>query len=238
MKKTIGETVNEIRKNKHIPVSVVCSNYIAKSTYTRCIQNKTNISADIFLEFLDNLNVTFEEFEYIRNNHSKDIYITLMEQIKVAFESQNLIKLKEVKLFCIEKNNKHTLKFKHLALLCDLLLEKMLDPSTVVTQPNELINYLLKIDQWYHYELTLFNNCLFICSPNLIDTVIKNISKNYTHFLNLNNYGNELLRSLVNLYTFYMNHFQFEKLKKIYILTLFSLMSHYKKILNHSIIHL
>lgn len=216
MKKTIGETVGEIRKNKQIPVSVVCSNYIAKSTYTRCIQNKTKISAEMFLEFLDNLNVTFEEFEYIRNNNSKDIYVALMEQIKIAFESQNIMKIKEIKKFCTKQNNKQSLKFKHLEVLCDLLLKKMADPSVVVSKPNALITYLLKIDQWYHYELTLFNNCLFICSPELIDTLMTNIFKNYTQYLNLNNYGNELLRALINLYVFYMNHFQVEKLKKIF----------------------
>ncbi|EPH95487.1 transcriptional activator, Rgg/GadR/MutR family domain protein [Enterococcus faecalis 13-SD-W-01] len=215
MKKTLGETIGEIRKNKRIPVSSLCSGVIAKSTYTRCVQNKTSISTEIFFEFLTNLNVTFEEFEYIRNDYSKDIYIELMEQIKVSFESRNLIKLKEIKKICNQKDKKHIIKFHHLNLLCDLLIQKMIDPSSELTQSNELITYLLRVNQWYHYELILFNNCLFVCSPDLIDIILKNIVKNYTQYLDLSKYGNELTRVLVNIYTFYLNHFQFEKLIKI-----------------------
>ncbi|HFI0633638.1 TPA: helix-turn-helix domain-containing protein [Streptococcus suis] len=79
-----GSVYKEIRKNKHLTQEEVCGNYINRSTLTRFENNQTIPSYELMRFLLKQVDMTFEEFEYLCN------YYQPSERQQLLYDIDNL----------------------------------------------------------------------------------------------------------------------------------------------------
>lgn len=162
---------------------------------------------------LNNLNVSSDEFFFIKNGLKKEQYSDYMVDIRTAYEMKDKEQLIVVKKKCCVYEKRDQIKFIHLSLLIDLLVNKL--DNIPCTKKNDLVMYLVKIETWTKYELVLFNNCMYAFNESMIDLIAKKIVSKLSLYENFQNYGNEAFRLLTNVYMYYLEKKNFSKLLAI-----------------------
>lgn len=159
---------------------------------------------------LDNLNVSSDEFFFIKNDLKKEQYLEYMIDIRKAYEMKDKRQLLVIKENCCVYEKRDQIKFIHLSMLIDLLVNKL--DNVPSSKKNGLVMYLVKIETWTKYEMVLFNNCMYAFDESMIDLIAKKITLKLSLYENFQNYGNEAFRLLTNVYMYFLERKNFSKL--------------------------
>lgn len=203
---SLGKTIAKIRKDKNIPVKYLIHNCMNRSNYTRFVEGKIEISVNKFLILIKRLNLSLSEFEYINNGYNDCIEqskLKLQHAINYSLATgdfTNSYELKHQSLKKCKENNRlvHNYYYYFYCLINLCIEYTQLKPlKNKYTTP--IKNYLLSIDTWTYYELSLFNNSCFALNPRLVDILLKRVIKNLYKYKNYPNNKNEIIRILINI---------------------------------------
>ena len=203
---SFGKTVSNIRKNKHIPISLVTNSTITKSSYTRFVEGKTQPSINSFITILDNLHVNFEEFLYIERGFKPNYFNQMINKIQGEALKCNIPALTQMhETFAVynyqEPHNETYLHFKCVTkLIINYIEEEPFDKES----KKVLLDYLTKCEIWTHYEHMLFNCVIFIFDIDRVKAMENCIIKNLDNYQLLHTYGNEGFRTLIIILAFYI----------------------------------
>lgn len=160
--KLIGLTLKKFRKDKNIPIMLICDGIMDSGNYWRLENEKINSSFSTVLKLLERMNVSIEEFteEFdIGNNVYKSYEIALVS----AFKQKNTKDLKLLKQkISSDLADQKTMKLTNLYYLVDIYISKIDKTWDSKEGKLHIKNYLSKCNNWNSYELTLLNNVLFI----------------------------------------------------------------------------
>ncbi|HEL2055971.1 TPA: helix-turn-helix transcriptional regulator [Streptococcus suis] len=162
-----GSVYKEIRKNKHLTQEEVCGNYINRSTLTRFENNQTTPSYELMRFLLKQVDMTFEEFEYLCN------YYQPSERQQLLYDIDNLKnptneQLKQL----IQRCQSHLKKEPDdvpIRRKCNLLktVVAVRNSSSITKLSNEsktlariLWEELEKYSNWYHNDIILVGTLL------------------------------------------------------------------------------
>lgn len=202
-----GSTLSSIRKSKNIPINKVIGNHLTRSAYSRFASGKTNTSVDNFAYMLQNLHVSFEEFNYIKNQYEPDKYQLLLKKAQIATYQQNLNQLKSImKKFRSYAQITGDTEPLHLYCIVKLTINKLQKDAYDPEAKRIITNYLIQCESWSHYELVLFNNVMFIFNLKLITVMKKKVLHNLEKYQNLRSYGSESFRVLINILTLLLDN--------------------------------
>lgn len=110
------------------------------------------------------------------------------------------------------ESTKENAKITHLKWLCDLLIKRLEgDCSSLFT--NQLSQYLIGVDEWTRYEIVLFNNCIFAFDVDLVNLLVKNISKNISFYNLYKKNNSELFQLLINVTVCNIQSFDYKQAK-------------------------
>ncbi|AOV08930.1 helix-turn-helix domain-containing protein [Sporosarcina ureilytica] len=185
----IGSAFNIIRKNKGLSQREVAANIISTSFYSKLETENSNISADLFFQLLDNLDITPEEFEYIYNDYAHTPKRKIDDLCKQIYYAGEIDKLHEKKIE-IEEIYKSTDDdfYDRLSILLYCLIQtynsEKYDPEII----KPIHSYLFTVETWGLYEIRLFTTCIKAFE---IDTVLL--------------LSNQLLNNLKAYSTFYFH---------------------------------
>lgn len=167
--KNYGSTFKWICKSKGLTLSQTSDTIVTPQFLSQFENGKSNIGLDVFIQLLDKLNVTFNEFSiHHASNLDKD-QADFLADLSHAMKTKNQIQLKDL----IKKEN-HQLKqdnnirHQHNLILLKQYLHFLDGKEFNDEQIDQIVSYLFETDNWCFYELTLFNNSLF-CLP--IETI-------------------------------------------------------------------
>lgn len=195
----IGNIISKIRRNKNIPVKYLTKNCMSKSTYDYFIEGKTDISTTKFNTLINRLNLSWNEFDYIKH----DNYFRLTNNMKIYILNKNVLKLKHIRTKIYSKiKNKQSLKYdKYFHLFCILsFFIEIFTNNKINTKYKKIIkHYLLSRYSWTYYELSLFNESFFIFNSTEINIFIKRILKDLQDYKVLKPYEDEYIRLLMNI---------------------------------------
>lgn len=65
-----GKEFKKVRKNRTYSQTEVANSIISQSTYSKFEAGIRDIDASIYLQLLQRLNISAEEFDYVRNGYS------------------------------------------------------------------------------------------------------------------------------------------------------------------------
>lgn len=194
---SIGETIELVRKAKNIKIKELCNNKISRQTYFRIINNQVDTSITTFIFLLSQLNISFEEFFFIKNNYNLNRNNIVISKLKVYFEEKNIDSLNKIKTF-YEQSDDLSICDYHLYHLILIYIAKL--NKKKATQSEQLIkDYLINVDTWTHYELILFNNSMFIFNIELVELLSNKAITNLQRYSALRSYGNESFRMCLNV---------------------------------------
>lgn len=190
---SLGQTIKKIRKMKNIKLKYICGNVIEMGNYWRFEQDQISVSADTFYQIINNLNISFEEFEFYHNNFTHDKLDQLGEKMIQAFQSLNKRQLKLISDKALNEYNKtQQIKYQHLHFLSTVYLDFLnKDPIDHIIV-DQLKKYLTDCDHWGYYEVSLFNNILFCFGDlDIILVLYKRMNQSYLRSESLHKTPNE-----------------------------------------------
>ncbi|MDR1521378.1 MAG: helix-turn-helix domain-containing protein [Streptococcaceae bacterium] len=219
-----GQVYQRIRKEKGLSQKNVCGDLISRTTLSK-IENCHSVpSYETFAYLLKQVNMSFEEFEFVCNDFELDGRMKIFSKFDMAISNENIQTLSELRKDCInflEKN--HDLGISDLLMTIDYLILIHKDTEIENTKATKLINVLWKklelIDTWYYNEIKMIN-CILFYFP--IETVlsfsvklIESIKKYEGFSKDIDNFCCAVYTNLATLYlykNFYIECLEISKL--------------------------
>lgn len=196
----MGSAFNIIRKNKGLSQKEVAANIISTSFYSKLEKENCNISADLFFQVLDNLDITLEEFEYIYNDYSHTSKRKLDDLCKQIYYAGDINKLREKKIE-IEEIYKSTGDdfYYRLSILLYCLIQtynsEKYDPEII----KPIQSYLFSVETWGHYEIRLFTTCVKSFDIDTVLLLSNQLLNNLKSYSTFNFHERDIITVLINI---------------------------------------
>lgn len=156
MKKN-GPTFYSIRKDKGISQKEVYMGVVSRSFYQKFEKGEYTTSTETFEKLLERINLTYDEFFYIKNDRQLVPYDQYLVTIFEAYQNEDSNILDKIQNQLRFSNLQKEVFLSKIALLLqNNLLNKKMNSSDF----DFICIYLNKIQNWTFFEAKLFNNIM------------------------------------------------------------------------------
>ena len=158
-----GEFIKKIRQEKHLTQKELAEGILSKNFLSKFERGESKITSEIFLNLLERLNVSLDEFEQlVTAKHSQKEFLQKLETFKSQKDSYLLenLKAEEKQLFQSDRNRRHL----HNQILVEAHLQYLQGKNIDVKQKRVIQSYLFEVEEWGDYEWELFGNIIFCLS--------------------------------------------------------------------------
>lgn len=165
MKLKIGTVLHQVRIEKKMTLKELSTNFLSTSQLSHIENGESIPSTEKFIHLLSRLNIKYEEFIPLLEDDYLTTKNSLEDKLVDFANKNNQDGLKN--LIQEAEDSYHTyndLHFYHIKLLALSFLELIHSQSFESAREHlhPIKEYLLKIDSWNSYELSLFGNCIFV----------------------------------------------------------------------------
>lgn len=158
-----GEFIKKIRQEKHLTQKELAEGILSKNFLSKFERGESKITSEIFLNLLERLNVSLDEFEQlVISKHSQKEFLQKLETFKSQKDGYLLenLKAEEKQLFQSDRNRRHL----HNQILVEAHLQYLQGKNLDVKQKRVIQSYLFEVEEWGDYEWELFGNIVFCLS--------------------------------------------------------------------------
>ncbi|WP_455491434.1 Rgg family transcriptional regulator [Granulicatella sp.] len=158
-----GEFIKKIRQEKHLTQKELAEGILSKNFLSKFERGESKITSEIFLNLLERLNVSLDEFEQlVISKHSQKEFLQKLETFKSQKDGYLLenLKVEEKELFQSDRNRRHL----HNQILVEAHLQYLQGKNIDVKQKRVIQSYLFEVEEWGDYEWELFGNIVFCLS--------------------------------------------------------------------------
>ncbi len=158
-----GEFIKKIRQEKHLTQKELAEGILSKNFLSKFERGESKITSEIFLNLLERLNVSLDEFEQlVTSKHSQKEFLQKLETFKSQKDRYLLenLKAEEKQLFQSDRNRRHL----HNQILVEVHLQYLQGKNIDVKQKRVIQSYLFEVEEWGDYEWELFGNIVFCLS--------------------------------------------------------------------------
>ena len=158
-----GEFIKKIRQEKHLTQKELAEGILSKNFLSKFERGESKITSEIFLNLLERLNVSLDEFEQlVISKHSQKEFLQKLETFKSPKDGYLLenLKAEEKQLFQSDRNRRHL----HNQILVEAHLQYLQGKNIDVKQKRVIQSYLFEVEEWGDYEWELFGNIIFCLS--------------------------------------------------------------------------
>jgi transcriptional activator, rgg/gadR/mutR family, C-terminal domain len=158
-----GEFIKKIRQEKHLTQKELAEGILSKNFLSKFERGESKITSEIFLNLLERLNVSLDEFEQlVISKHSQKEFLQKLETFKSPKDGYLLenLKAEEKQLFQSDRNRRHL----HNQILVEAHLQYLQGKNIDVKQKRVIQSYLFEVEEWGDYEWELFGNIVFCLS--------------------------------------------------------------------------
>lgn len=161
-----GSVYKEIRRNKHLTQEEVCGNYINRSTLTRFENNQTIPSYKLMRFLLKQVDMTFEEFEYLCNYYQPSKRQQLLydiDNLKTPSTQQLEELIQRCKNYLKKEPDDVPIKRRGLILETIVFARKNTNIETATDNPAQLLwSQVINNDNWYYNDIIIVGSILHI----------------------------------------------------------------------------
>ena len=158
-----GEFIKKIRQEKHLTQKELAEGILSKNFLSKFERGESKITSEIFLNLLERLNVSLDEFEQLATSkHSQKEFLQKLETFKSQKDGYLLenLKAEENHLFQADRNRRHL----HNQILVEAHLQYLQGKNLEMKQKRVIQSYLFEVEEWGEYEWELFGNIVFCLS--------------------------------------------------------------------------
>lgn len=160
----LGEYFKKIRNNRTYSQTEVASGIISQSSYSKFESGVRDVDASIYLQLLPRLNISSEEFEYVRNGYNYGLKQNLIHKLfSIDYNHmENLHKLKHQLVDFLEEQYDEDIKQAYL--ICEAFIQlydtKNIEVAQNIVEP--IWRRMSKYEQWYLDDIRVINTILFL----------------------------------------------------------------------------
>lgn len=172
-----GTLMRTLRCERGLTQTQLAQGLSTRSTLGSFELRNTELSSSLLIKYLDRLNVNLAEFEFMLNDQrlSKK---ELVENLFLALSDstpQEVVDFEHLlnKLYTLSEDNYYLLMLAQTKILNDY--RKSIKDDNLSEEISLIKNHIFKVENWCHFELTLFNNVLFIFSNEEICVLFEKI---------------------------------------------------------------
>ena len=178
-----GAVLKDIRISKNFRLKDLACNEISESTISRFENGVTKLSINHFYILLDRLGTSFSEFEELVHCYYSQ-KVCFWGELENAVNSSDIFLLQELvqKIELRQKQEKSLCNY-HIKLIAEQQINRLANLPYNASKCNELIKYLLSVDNWMEYELKIFYNSVFFMNTKTISLLYRIVIKKTRHFL-------------------------------------------------------
>lgn len=160
----LGKHFKDIRENKTYSQKQLTKGCISQSTYSKFESGIRNIDARVYTELLQRLNVSAEEFDYIKNGYKYGEKEWIINKF-FSLDYNHIEGLKKLKKHAVEflEVKKDDIIYR-VYLICEALIQlqatKNLEEAQLIVEP--IWRDISKYEQWYLNDIRFINVILFL----------------------------------------------------------------------------
>ncbi|MEK4715896.1 helix-turn-helix domain-containing protein [Sporosarcina sp. FSL K6-5500] len=160
-----GKDFKKIRKNRTYSQTELASGIISQSTYSKFEAGIRDVDARIYLQLLHRLNISAEEFDYVRNGYSYGRKQNLIHKFfSINYNHmEHLQSLKRQAVVFLEEEE-YDQDIKNVYLICEAFIQlhntKDLEVAQNIVEP--IWRNVSKFEQWYLNDIRIINTILFL----------------------------------------------------------------------------
>lgn len=179
----------------------VCDTNLSIAQLSKFERGVSEITINKLLVILDKLNITIEEFFHAEQEFELSEFEQLIVTMKEHYIKNDAGRIIELRNEQLEKYSQKNVKFFELnaimlsALLKDLKNEKTKEPE----MEEKLIDHLLEVDIWCHYEIVLFANSISLFNTNTLVTLTNEMISNTKYYQEIKKHRVITIQTLINV---------------------------------------
>lgn len=183
MEKTFGSIIRRFREDRGYSLRQVSKGILSASFLSKVERGTSDISISNFLQLIDRLNITLEEFSFVAKQYKLEDWEQLQMDILFAHQKKNKKKLKQIMIAEHDKGIAEELETS----ICNSIMAEIclldLEDKTITKEKKEyLISFLRRAASWGKYELILYTSTMkALTIDNVIDLSQKAIEKSPFH---------------------------------------------------------
>lgn len=194
-----GYLLKRLRKEKELSQSELSDGILSKNHLSKIERGENDISFQTLLKLLDRLNISLFEFELLLDK-TQDNQSTFLKDLSIAVANNDLYLLNELLTREIElKSKSNNIRHKHNVILLKAYIDKFSNTSLNQHEIQEIIQYILSVDECGRYEISLFGNFVGFMSLDMRHNLVKIINRKSQLFYSDKNYIEIFSRILLNV---------------------------------------
>ena len=211
----VGCTIDLIRQKKNIPIKSLIGGVVSRAHYYRITNGQSDMTVTCFFKILEQLNVSLEEFLFIKNNFKIERFKALFTDVRESFIEQDvdkLLALKEKSTLIYKETNLE--RYQHIALVIKLLINRLKKEEYDSFAKEYLQDYLVNLNMFTHYDLVLYTNTFFAFSKELNEAISTRILDNAKKYEQLKSFESDTVKVLSNMIFYEIELNDFKKVKE------------------------
>ncbi|WP_346350183.1 helix-turn-helix domain-containing protein [Lactococcus petauri] len=213
-----GNSYKTIRKNKGLTQKEVCQDELTIATLSKFENGKSMPSYALISHLLHQVNMSFDEFEYLCSVDDFDEEKQLKLRFDAIITNAEFQAIHDLKMRC-EKHLSRTSnkRIEELKDILELYLELHREDFSKKAQEIalKLWNTIAIKKEWYVSELKLLNQILFYFPDNLVFDVADRILERIKEYEAFQNIARLKASILINLSTLYLQHSKIERCEEV-----------------------
>lgn len=195
----INVTMEQIRKDKGITIDNLAKNVFSRVTYDNFKKGKHDIKLNSFLLLMNNLHLLPEEMIILTDESSKDSLKNILKSLRILTVNHDVRGMEKLRRDLLKSKRFYS---NHISELIDLRIirETRNIDLCLIQKDSIIIKYLMSTEKWTRYEIILFTNAMFIFDSELIDISLNRVFKTIKNTENIQPYGEEKFRILLDAY--------------------------------------
>lgn len=190
-----GSLIKKLRKERGMSQSQLASGISTRTTLSSFENNNSRIPSEILFAFLNRMNIFVQEYTFYLNDSTKT-----EKEYALQYFSENIYKAKDYEIqnrilnYQTKYKDYNDFFFCCLSIELKLFLNKSHDKQVFDVQEDTTLikNYLNGIQQWGHFEISLFSNCLYIFNSEYIRGTFNTLAKKTKILSQIDSYQNDL----------------------------------------------
>lgn len=190
-----GTLIRKLRKERNMSQTQLAAGICSRTTLSSFENNHSNVSSDLLFKYLERLNVTVQEYSFYLN----DSVTPEKEYLSAYFYNEITKKHDEeiaerIRGFRSKYENTHDFYFCCMSIELKLFLNKKHSKDLYDVDEDKRIikNYLNRVQQWGHFEISLFSNCLYIFNSDYIRGTFSVLLKRTKLLSSIASYQNDI----------------------------------------------
>jgi HTH-type transcriptional regulator, SHP2-responsive activator len=215
----LGVVLKALRKSKGCTLKEAAGNSFSSAHLSNFEHGRTELSTHLFLDLLENINVSIIEFQFFYENylHSHNNRPFSNRDISLAYMTGNITTLEKILWHLESKNDKTISKKTKLEIIRIKSIISIIDPTRPLPK-NDLFflkSYFIQLEEWGKYDIALLGQTYANFDLGTLSILTDKMLNPSQIIINLESNQQVIIQTVLNIMSYFIENCQFDKVTKL-----------------------